>query len=342
MASSPRGEYTSLAIVIPCYNEEEVLPETVKQLSALLNEMIDSKLISDDSGIWLVDDGSSDSTWQLISSFSDNEQFVNGIKLSRNKGHQNALLAGLEHATGDILVSIDADLQDDVQVIKKMVEAYHEGHQIVYGVRKSREVDTIFKRFTAESYYHLMKLMGVDLVFNHADFRLMGRKAIEALKQHEEVNLFLRGMIPSIGYASTVVEYDRSERFAGESKYPLSKMLALAADGITSFSALPLRLIAALGLAIFFFSFLLSIWVVAVKIFSESVVPGWASSVLPMYLLGGIQLLSIGVLGEYVAKIYMESKRRPRYIIEKIKNPRANIATIFPEESHELSGQNIL
>jgi glycosyltransferase involved in cell wall biosynthesis len=302
-----------LAVVIPCYNEEEVLPETVKQLTALMQEMEQEKLIDTGSAIWFVDDGSKDKTWELI----EGNSYIRGLKLARNRGHQNALLAGLENATGDVLISIDADLQDDIQVLKAMMAEYHKGIDVVYGVRSVRELDTPFKRITAEGYYHLLKKMGVNIVFNHADFRLMSRRAIEALKAYEEVNLFLRGIIPTIGFPSSTVEYARAARFAGESKYPLKKMLALAADGITSFSAVPLRLIAALGFIIFLCSVGLSTWVFFVKLFTSNATPGWASSVLPMYLLGGIQLLSIGVLGEYVAKMYMETKKRPRYFIQE-------------------------
>lgn len=312
----------TIAIVIPCYNEEEVLPETVAQLTVLMQEMEQELLIAPDSAIWFVDDGSKDKTWALIENYVTTNHYIRGIKLARNRGHQNALLAGLETATGDILISIDADLQDDIQVIKRMMQEHYKGVDIVYGVRKARATDTAFKRMTAEGYYHLLSKMGVNIVFNHADFRLMSRRAIESLKQYEEVNLFLRGIIPTIGFPSSTVEYDRAARFAGESKYPLKKMLALAADGITSFSAVPLRLIAGLGFLIFLMSLGLSFWVFFVKLFTDNATPGWASSVLPMYLLGGIQLLSIGVLGEYIAKMYMETKKRPRYILDKVISPK--------------------
>lgn len=306
-----------LAIVVPCYNEEEVLPETIKQLCALLEEMEMEQLVDAGSYACFVDDGSKDRTWAMIVEYSLQNARVSGIQLARNRGHQNALLAGLENAEGDVLVSIDADLQDDITVIKKMMEQYHMGHDVVFGVRRERELDTTFKRITAEGYYHVLKRMGVKIIFNHADFRLMSRRAIEALKRYEEVNLFLRGIIPTIGFPSTTVEYDRAARFAGESKYPLRKMISLAIDGVTSFSSMPLRLIALMGMIIFMLSIVLSIWVVGTKLFTDDALPGWASSVLPMYLLGGIQLLSIGVLGEYVAKMYMETKRRPRYFIQE-------------------------
>lgn len=306
-----------LAIVVPCYNEEEVLPETINQLSTLLEEMEMEQLVDPGSYACFVDDGSKDRTWAMIAEYSLQNSRVKGIQLARNRGHQNALLAGLENAEGDVLVSIDADLQDDITVIKQMMEKYHMGHDVVYGVRKERDFDTPFKRTTAEGYYHVLQRMGVKIIFNHADFRLMSRRAIEALKRYEEVNLFLRGIIPTIGFPSTTVEYDRAARFAGESKYPLRKMISLAIDGITSFSSVPLRLIALMGMIIFMLSIVLSIWVLGTKLFTDDALPGWASSVLPMYLLGGIQLLSIGVLGEYVAKMYMETKRRPRYFIQE-------------------------
>lgn len=306
-----------LSVVIPCYNEEEVLPETVKQLCGLLESMVSENLIHPDSHLCLVDDGSKDKTWPIIKDLSAKSSQVRGLKLARNRGHQNALLAGLENAEGDVLVSIDADLQDDITVIRTMVEQYYDGNEIVYGVRKKRTTDSFFKRFTAEGYYYLLSKMGVNIVFNHADYRLMSRRAIEALRRYEEVNLFLRGIIPTIGFSTTEVYYDRAERFAGESKYPLKKMLALALDGVTSFSAVPLRFIAGLGLIIFIFSMLISVWALGIRLFTDEAIPGWASSVLPMYLLGGIQILSLGVIGEYVSKVYMETKRRPRYFIER-------------------------
>lgn len=306
-----------LAVVIPCYNEEEVLPETVKRLGELLNSMVSEQLIHPDSHLCLVDDGSRDRTWSIIQEMANQSRQVRGLKLARNRGHQNALVAGLENAEGDVIVSIDADLQDDISVIQTMVQEYYQGKDIVYGVRQKRTTDKFFKRFTAEGYYYLLSKMGVNIVFNHADYRLMSRRAIEALRQYEEVNLFLRGIIPTIGFPTSTVYYDRAERFAGESKYPLKKMMALAVDGITSFSAVPLRFIAGLGLVIFVFSMLISAWALGVRLFTDNAIPGWASSVLPMYVLGGIQILSLGVIGEYVSKVYMETKRRPRYFIER-------------------------
>jgi len=306
-----------LSIVVPCYNEEEVLNESSKQLLALLKKLVQKKEIDENSYIYFVDDGSKDSTWEIISKLSEDNSQIKGIKLSRNKGHQNALLAGLYSAKGDAIVSIDADLQDDVSVIEKMVEKFKDGSDVIYGVRSKRDNDSWFKRFSAEGFYKLMALMGVDIVFNHADYRLMSRRVVEHLKSYEEVNLFLRAMVPLIGFKSDVVEYERSERFAGESKYPLRKMLSFAWDGITSFSVTPLRLISLIGATIFVISLFISIWALGVKLFGSSAVPGWASTVLPIYFIGGIQLLSLGVIGEYVGKIYSETKKRPKFIIEK-------------------------
>jgi len=307
----------NLSLVVPCYNESEVFEETCSRLLRLLSKLIDSQKINSQSSIYFVDDGSRDATWDLIVAAANHDARIKGIKLSRNRGHQNALLAGLTTVEGDAIVSIDADLQDDITVIETMVDLFAEGNDVVYGVRKSRHSDTFFKRNTAVLYYRIIKIMGVDIVFNHADYRLLSRRAIEALKEYGEVNLFLRGIVPSLGFQSTIVEYDRTERFAGESKYPLSKMIALAIDGVTSFSSIPLRMIALLGMMVFVGSLFMSAWVLFIRIFSDQAIPGWASSVLPMYFLGGVQLLSLGVLGEYVAKIYMETKKRPRFIIEK-------------------------
>lgn len=305
-----------LAIVVPCYNEEEVLPETVSRLGELLTGLISAGKITPDSGAWLVDDGSRDRTWELIRNYSAADHRINGVKLSRNRGHQNALLAGLEAAQGDAVVTIDADLQDDVSVIEKMVDLNAAGIDIVYGVRQSRTADTGFKRITAQGYYRILASMGVTIVFNHADYRLMSRRAIEALAEFTEVNLFLRGIVPQLGFPTATVAYDRSERFAGESKYPLRKMLSLAVNGITSFSVVPLRLIAGLGMAVCLFSAIMILWVVYGKL-TGGVIPGWASTVLPTYFLGGVQLFSIGVIGEYVGKIYLETKRRPPFFIEE-------------------------
>lgn len=307
-----------VAIVVPCYNEEEVLPETNRRLLALLSKLLELQLISADSSIHYVDDGSKDKTWALIESLAAEDGRVHGIKLSGNRGHQNALLSGLLSVEGDAVVSIDADLQDDVAVIENMVREFIGGAEVVYGVRDSRQTDTAFKRSTALMYYGLMKRMGVDLVHNHADFRLLGRRAVEALRQYGEVNLFLRGIVPLIGYRAATVKYDRAERFAGVSKYPLRKMLTFAAEGVTSFSIVPLRLITLLGFLVSGLSFAMILFIIYGAVVLKAVIPGWASSVVPIYFLGGIQLLSMGILGEYVAKIYLEAKQRPRYFIEKV------------------------
>jgi glycosyltransferase involved in cell wall biosynthesis len=306
-----------LAIVVPCYNEQEVLNETNSRLLALLDRLQAQGAILPGSTVHYVDDGSRDGTWPLIVALAGGDPRVKGIKLSRNRGHQNALLAGLLTVEGDAIVSIDADLQDDVNVIEKMVEQFAAGAEIVYGVRDSRATDTSFKRNTALGYYALMRKFGVDLVHNHADFRLMGRRAIEALRQYNEINLFLRGIVPLIGYKTACVYYNRAERFAGISKYPLRKMLTFALEGITSFSVVPLRLITLLGFLVSLFSFCMILFVLYGRLVMNAVLPGWASSVVPIYFLGGIQLLSMGIVGEYVSKIYLETKGRPRYVIEE-------------------------
>lgn len=311
----------TLGIVLPCYNEEEVILETSKRLTTLLKQLIQSNKVKNDSKIYFIDDGSKDKTWQIIESLVNDNNFVSGIKLSRNQGHQNALLAGLHTADGDALISIDADLQDDVTVIEDMVDEYAKGNIIVYGVRRQRTTDTFFKRWTALLFYKLMLSMGVDIEYNHADYRLMGRQAIDNLKEYGEVNLFLRGIVPLIGFQSTSVFYDRSERYAGESKYTLGKMLAFAWNGITSFSVVPLRLITTLGFITLFLTLTMSLWVVGVRFITGEAIPGWASTVLPIYFLGGIQIFSIGIIGEYLGKVYSETKSRPRYIIEKILTP---------------------
>ncbi len=306
----------TLYLVIPCYNEEEVLPITAKKMLIKINTMIDSEIISKDSKILFVNDGSKDKTWSIIEKLHNQNNIFSGINLSRNRGHQNALLAGLMTAKefADMTISLDADLQDDVDVIDKFVEQYYDGRDIVYGVRSSRQTDTFFKRTTALAFYKLMNKLGVDTVYNHADYRLMSKRALEGLSQFKEVNLFLRGMVPLIGYKSSVVEYERHERFAGESKYPLKKMIAFALDGITSLSIKPIRIIAAFGFLIVLFSFIALSYTFIVKFFGETV-PGWTSLALSIWLLGGIQLLSLGVIGEYIGKIYNETKQRPRFII---------------------------
>lgn len=306
-----------LGIVIPCYNEEAVLPETARRMMELLGRLAKAGKISHESKIYFVDDGSRDRTWGLIEEISKENPSISGIKLSRNRGHQNALIAGLFTADGDALVSIDADLQDDIDAIEKMVDRHREGVEVVYGVRARRDTDTALKRLTAEAFYKLLSVLGAESVYNHADYRLMSRRAIECLKQYAEVNLYLRGIIPLIGFRSAIVYYERGSRFAGESKYPLTKMVALALDAITSFSVVPLRLITLTGFLVFLASMVVSIWILWVKIFTDDALPGWASITLPMYVLGGIQIFCIGMLGEYQGKIYAEVKSRPRFFIEK-------------------------
>jgi glycosyltransferase involved in cell wall biosynthesis len=306
-----------LALVVPCYNEEAVLPAAIERLAALRNELIGENLIDADSSITFVDDGSTDRTWQLIENAAANDAGIHGIKLAKNRGHQNALIAGLLTVDGDAVISVDADLQDDLGAIRDMLAQHAAGAQIVYGIRRQRDADTWFKRCSAESFYRLMRLLGVDVVFNHADYRLMSRTAIEALEQFAEVNLFLRGIIPQLGFKTAEVRYARAERHAGESKYPPRKMLSLAWNGLTSFTAAPLHWITLFGIAVSFFSFALGSWILLRSAFFGGNVPGWASTVIPVYFLGGIQLLGIGIIGEYIAKIYLETKRRPRYIIEK-------------------------
>ena len=315
----PRQNLPILGIVVPCFNEEDVLSETNSRLVFLMQQMSEEFLISEKSAIFYVDDGSRDTTWDLIEDLS--KQFTNvcGIKLSINRGHQNALLCGLLTAPGDILISVDADLQDDLDVIPEMVRHYQNGSEIVYGVRKRRDKDTFFKRVTAEGYYKLMAAMGVDIVFNHADYRLHSRRAIESLAEYNEVNLFLRGIVRLLGYKSSIVEYDRAERFAGESKYPLKKMLSFAWQGITSFSTAPLRLITTTGAVVSIISIGMSLWGLGISLLTDKALPGWASTVIPMYFLGGVQLMSLGVIGEYISKIYLETKCRPRFHVDTLK-----------------------
>lgn len=307
-----------LGLVVPCYNEEPVLPETQKHLRALLDTLLAEGLVTPDSKVYFVDDGSRDQTWSMIEGFAQQDANFGGVKLSRNCGHQRALLAGLMTAEGDVLVSLDADLQDDPGAIRDMLYAYAKGYDVVYGVRSTRHTDTFFKRFTARAFYSLMIRMGVNVVYDHADYRLMSRRAIDGLRDFSEVNLFLRGIVPLIGFKSTTVQYARQPRFAGESKYPLRKMLAFAIDGITSFSVTPLRLISTLGVATCVLSIFMGAWIISRALFTGATVPGWASTVVPMYFLGGVQLLSIGVLGEYVAKSYLETKRRPRFFVDTV------------------------
>ena len=315
----------TLYVVVPCYKEEEVLPETSKRLKEKLTALIAQGKISPRSRILFVNDGSKDRTWPIIEELHAKDRIFSGVNLSRNRGHQNALLAGLMTAVqyADMMVSMDADLQDDVDAMDRMIDAYHEGYDVVYGVRSSRKTDSFFKRFTAESFYKLMKAMGVDIVFNHADYRLMSRRAVEGLSQFKEVNLFLRGIVPQIGYSWTTVEYERAKRFAGESKYPLKKMLSFAFDGITSFSVKPMRLILALGAVIFGLSLLMLLWTL-IRWIVGATVSGWASLMCSIWMIGGIQLLALGVIGEYMGKVYSEAKARPRFIIERVLNDKDN------------------
>ena len=312
-----------LAIVVPCYNEEEVIEISSKALREVLDGLIEKKKVSKDSYILFVDDGSKDKTWKLIEQEFRAHSTVKGLKLAGNVGHQFALTAGLLTAKdySDVTVSIDADLQDDVNVIEEMVDRFHEGFDIVYGVRNSRKTDTFFKRTTAQGFYKLMAAMGVKTVYNHADFRLMSKRAVEQLSKYHETNLFLRGLVPLIGYQTTTVGYDRKERVAGESKYPLKKMLALAFNGISSFSVKPIDLISGLGGGIVLISIIAAIYAL-VSYFTGHVEAGWTSLILSIWFLGGIQLISIGMIGKYIGKIYLEVKNRPRYNIETFLNEK--------------------
>lgn len=311
----------TLYIVIPCYNEEEVLPETSKRLKIKVNELMEKGKISRQSRIVFVNDGSRDKTWQLITQLHESDVLFSGINLSRNRGHQNALLAGLMTVKdcADLVISMDADLQDDINAMDEMIEKYLAGADIVYGVRSSRARDTFFKKATAEFFYKMMNLMGANTVFNHADYRLMSKRALEGLAEFGEVNLFLRGIVPMIGYPCDIVYYERGERFAGESKYPLGKMVAFAVEGITSLSTKPIRLITGLGFFIFLVSIGILIYSVVRHFMGETIV-GWTTLMVSVWAIGGLILLSLGVVGEYVGKIYLESKARPRFIIENFLN----------------------
>ena len=310
-----------LYLVIPCYNEEEVLPETSKRLKEKYTALMSAGKIDADSKIVFVNDGSKDRTWEMICDLHKADPVFRGICLSRNKGHQNALMAGLMTVKSecDAAISMDADLQDDINAIDEMVDRYLEGFEVVYGVRSSRKKDTFFKRTTAQGFYKVMRAMGVETVYNHADYRLMSRRALEALSEFDEVNLFLRGIVPLVGFKSTEVTYERGERFAGESKYPLKKMLAFATEGITSMSIKPIRLITTLGFLVFLFSIGVLIYSIIRK-FTGYTVPGWAFLAVSIWALGGVQLLAIGVIGEYIGKIYLETKHRPKFIVAEYLN----------------------
>ena len=313
MNNAPR-----LCVVIPCYNEEEVLPITSASFKDEVELLVREGKVAADSHILFVNDGSKDATWDVICRLAQEDPVFRGMSLSRNRGHQNALLAGLMEARehSDVTISIDCDGQDDITAMERMIDEYLGGCDVVYGVRSSRETDTFFKRFTAQSFYRLLESMGVETVYNHADYRLMSRRALDAFSEFREVNLFLRGMVPLVGFKSTSVYYERHERVAGESHYPLSKMLALAVNGITSLSVKPIRLITAFGLVVSLLSFIGVIWAVIVALLGQSV-DGWASTTAILCFLGGIQLLSVGIIGEYVGKIYLEAKARPRFIVSE-------------------------
>lgn len=307
----------TLNLVIPCFNEAQVLPETARRTLQLLDALADDQRIARDSAITFVDDGSDDDTWALIETWHRTDSRIRGIKLSRNHGHQNALLAGLLTAEGDVLISLDADLQDDLDAIPHMLAAHRDGAEIVYGVRSRRDTDTRFKRLSARAYYRLLRRFGVNVQPDHADFRLMSRRALDALRDFREVNLFLRGIIPLLGFRTAIVKYERQSRFAGQSKYPLVKMVTFAFDGIASFSSKPLQWSTFVGAGIAIASLATGLWALFIRLFTDLTVPGWASTVIPMYFLGGLQMLFLGVIGGYVAKIYGETKQRPRFIIEQ-------------------------
>lgn len=309
---------STLYIVVPCYNEEAVLYETTKRLKEKLEDLIDKDIISKKSKVMYVNDGSKDNTWEIIKEIEKQDKLFTGISLSRNKGHQNALVAGLLTAKeyADVVISMDADLQDDINAIDEMLKKYYDGCEIIYGVRSSRKKDSFFKKTTAEGFYKFMKLMGVDVVYNHADYRLTSKKVLDNFNDYKEVNLFLRGIFPLIGYKSDIVYYERSERFAGESKYPLKKMLNFAWDGITSFSVKPLRMICSIGFIILFISIIIMIYSLIRKI-TGNTVDGWTFLSISIWFIGGIQMISLGIIGEYIGKVYTEVKQRPRYIIEE-------------------------
>jgi polyisoprenyl-phosphate glycosyltransferase len=309
-----------LCVVVPCYNEEEVLPVTCSLFKDKVDELVAAGKVAADSSVLFVDDGSKDSTWDIIARLAAEDARFEGLKLSRNRGHQNALLAGLMEARRayDVTISIDCDGQDDVNAMNGMIDAYlNDGCEIVYGVRSKRDTDTAFKRSTAEGFYRVLQALGVEVVFNHADYRLMSKRALDAFSEFKEVNLFLRGMVPLVGFKSTSVYYERHERIAGESHYPLSKMLGLAFDGVTSLSVKPIRMITTLGFVICLLSFIAVVWAIVMNAIG-STVSGWTSLLSVVCLLGGIQLMAIGVIGEYVGRIYLESKHRPRFIVDKI------------------------
>ena len=316
-----------LTVVIPCYNEEEVLPQTATQLREVVDRMVNDGKIAPTSNICFVDDGSKDQTWPIILELSRDHPLIGGLRLSRNRGHQHALMAGLLSTEADLTVSIDADLQDDVDAIPKMVDEALDGADIVYGVRKERTTDAAMKRLTARGYYRLLGALGVEVIYDHADFRLLSKRTIQALALFGEKNLFLRALIPQLGFETRIVYYDRGERAAGTSKYPLQKMLSLALEGVTSFSTKPLRIVTWLGIAVSVLSSTMALWALLSLIVGVTV-PGWASIVLPVYLVSGVQLFCLGVIGEYIGKIYIETKGRPRFVVAETVRP----SCLKPEE----------
>lgn len=317
------GMSNILYIVIPCYNEEAVLEETTRQLDCLYDSFIERGLISKNSRIVYVNDGSSDRTWHMIREFHEKNKRISGLNLSRNRGHQNALLAGVFTVVdlADMIVTMDADLQDDVGVLEQMILEYSNGYDVVYGVRSNRESDSLFKRVTARLFYRILKRLGGEIIYNHADYRLMSKRAVLALKEYKEVNLFLRGLIPMIGFPSAIVTYERKERFAGKSKYPLKKMISFAMEGITSLSTKPIRIVTWVGILVFMISIIMLIYIF-VQYFLGNTIPGWASVAVSVWAIGGLQLLSIGIIGEYIGKIYLESKHRPRYLVDEFLNEK--------------------
>lgn len=315
------NEKCTLYLVVPCYNEQEVLTETNRQLLEKMTSLMERGVIHEKSRILYVNDGSKDQTWILIRKFHGENVICSGLTLSRNRGHQNAVLAGLMYAKEhcDVAITLDADLQDDINAVDQMIEKYYEGCDIVYGVRSARDTDTFFKRFTAEAFYKLINKMGGELVYNHADYRLMSKRALKGLLEFDEVNIFLRGMVPMVGYQSDIVTYERAERFAGESKYPLKKMLSFAFEGITSLSVKPIKMIFNVGILICIISVLAIIYCL-VRHFTNNTVSGWTSLVMSIWFLGGLQLIAIGMVGQYIGKIYLETKARPKFIIEQVLN----------------------
>lgn len=325
---SGRQGPVTLAILVPCYNEEAALPDTGKILSRFCAQMQQADVISPASKIILIDDGSSDNTWGEIEALAAGSDRFAAIRLSRNFGHQNALCCGLNEIDADAIITIDADLQDDVDAMREMITAYQAGADIVYGVRAHRDTDSWFKRVSALSYYHFLRALGADIVVNHADYRLMSRRAASALRRYSETNLFLRGIVPQLGFATRTVSYDRHPRSKGTTKYPLGKMMALALEGVTSFSVRPLRWITMTGIVLSCVSFVAGLWAIIVRMAGGSVVTGWASTVIPLYFLGGLQILSLGIVGEYLGKVYLETKHRPRFIVaERVGSPPGNWRT---------------